>query len=174
MKKEERIGMKKRWIAVLFMVLVLAACGTESNDTTSNNSAQQNIDKTEITKHKEQLLVLYKSNSNADGTMPFEQTFNGTQEELVPFIFSTVNEHEVELLDYTFEGDTSLLLNLGDDINSIQGSAGAWMFVESLVCSYFENYPHLQQVTFLYKGSYKSVLDHMNIGVPYVRETFNM
>ena len=179
--------MRKWWIAVLFMMLLLAACGTETTTDTptqgseSDPSVNEKVEEeTEETTEKsepsdeQQVLTLYKSNANADQTVPFEQVFDGKEEELVPFIFSTVNEYDVELLEYIFEGDTSLELNLGDNIYSIQGSAGADMFVQTLVRSYFENYPKLQQVTFIYKGSYESILDHMNIGEPYVREDFDM
>ena len=178
--------MKKWWMAVLFMMLLLAACGTETTTDTSTQGSDSEPsvnEETEVTEEtteeneladEQQVLTLYKSNANADQTIPFEQVFDGTEEELVPFIFSTVNQHDVELLEYIFEGDSSLELNLGDNIYSIQGSAGADMFVQTLVRSYFENYPALQQVTFIFKGSYESILDHMNIGVPYVREDFDM
>ena len=172
--------MKKWWMAILFMVLLLTACGTENTTNTSTQGSESeqpvNEETPEGNEHTEeqQILTLYKSNENADQAIPFEQPFDGTEAELVPFIFKTVNKHNVELLDYTFEDDMSLLLNLGDDIFSIQGSAGANMFVQTLVRSYFENYPDLQQVTFLYKGSYESMLDHMNIGEPYVRQKFGM
>lgn len=170
-------------MAVLFMMLLLAACGTDTTTDTStqgsNSEPSVNEETEETTEENEladeqQVLTLYKSNANADQTVPFEQVFDGKEEELVPFIFSTVNEYDVELLEYIFEGDTSLELNLGDNIYSIQGSAGADMFVQTLVRSYFENYPKLHQVTFIYKGSYESILDHMNIGEPYVREDFDM
>ena len=176
--------MKKWWMAVLFVMLLLAACGKGETDTkTQGSDNEQPINEETVTEEtteeneetdNQQVLTLYKSNANADQTIPFEQAFDGTEEELVPFIFETVNEHDVELLEYIFEGDTSLELNLGDNIYSIQGSAGADMFVQTLVRSYFENYPDLQQVTFIYKGSHESILDHMNIGVPYVRQDFDM
>ena len=82
---------------------------------------------------------------------------------------------EVVLLDYKFENDNqSLILNLGDDVYTIQGSAGAAMFVETLVKSYFENFSELEEITFIHKGSYESILDHMNIGEPYKRQDFEM
>ena len=151
--------MKKWWIAVLLMVLLLTACGTEiaTDTTTQGNGSEQPVNgETQATEEtteenqpidEQQVLTLYKSNANADQTIPFEQAFDGKEDELVPFIFTTVNKHDVELLDYTFEDNTSLILNLGDDIYSIQGSAGADMFVQTLVRSYFENYPDLQIFT---------------------------
>lgn len=158
--------MKRLFTLVLFLMLVLSACGTEEvktdNTTQGNDSTKQTI-------------ILYKSDANAEYTMPFEEPFDGNEANIVPFIFSKVNEHDVKLLDYTFEeNDTSLILNLGDNVYTIQGSAGAQMFVETLARSYFENLKELQQITFIYKGSYESVLDHMTIGEPYTRQYFDM
>lgn len=168
--------MKKLLMVVLF-TLVLAACGTkETSDDVNNVPGNNTVDVTQGSPEvKEEKITLYKSDDNAENTVPFDENFDGGEEELVPFIFSKVNEHDVELLDYTMENeDKSLVLNLGDDIYTIQGSAGANMFVETLARSYFENFPELQEVTFLYKGSDEPVLDHMNIGLPYKREDFDM
>lgn len=151
---------------IVMLAMALAACGTEEK--TTGNSTQG-------TPAKEETLILYKSDANAEYTMPFEEKFDGDDAKLVPFIFLNVNKHDVKLLDYTFENDdTSLILNLGDDVYTIQGSAGARMFVETLARSYFENLPELQDVTFIHKGSYEPILDHMNIGEPYSRQDFDM
>lgn len=168
--------MKKLLMVVLF-ALVLAACGTkETSDDVNNVPGNNTVDVTQGSpKVKEEKITLYKSDENAENTVPFDENFDSGEEELVPFIFSKVNEHDVELLDYTMENeDKTLVLNLGDDIYTIQGSAGANMFVETLARSYFENLPELQEVTFLYKGSDEPVLDHMNIGLPYKRQDFDM
>ena len=157
--------MKKLLAVALFALLTLAACGTAENQTEGTTTGNR---------PEQQTIILYKSDANAENTMPFEEAYDG-KADLVPFIFKTVNEHDVELLDYTLEeDDTSLVLNLGDDVYTIQGSAGAEMFVETLARSYFENMPALQQVIFIYKGSYEPILDHMNIGVPYTRTDFDM
>ena len=156
----------KKLAFVLLIVFVLAACGTDDKKT--DGKTQGNLEEA-------QSIILYKSDSNAEFTMPFEMEFDGNDAELVTFIFKNVNQHDVELLDYTFENDNkSLILNLGDDVYTIQGSAGASMFVETLVKSYFENFPELEEVTFIHKGSYESILDHMNIGQPYARQDFDM
>ncbi|WP_274308436.1 fructose-2,6-bisphosphatase [Solibacillus daqui] len=156
----------KKLVFVLLMTVVLAACGTDEKNPT--NTGQGNLEESEV-------IVLYKADSNAEYTMPFEVTFAGNDADFVPFIFENVNKHDVELLDYTFENDNkSLILNLGDDVYSIQGSAGAAMFVETLAKSYFENFSELEEITFIYKGSYESILDHMNIGEPYTRQVFDM
>lgn len=146
--------------------MTLAACGTEPTDT-----AQGSGGKTQ----QKNSLILYKSDANAEEAMPFEEAFDGNKSNLIPFIFSKVNEHDVKLLDYKLENEnTSLILDIGDDVYSIQGSAGARMFVETLARSYFENMPELQDITFTHKGSYEAILDHMNIGEPYSRQDFNM
>lgn len=154
----------KKLLFVFMMTAILAACGTDekTSDTTQGNLTQP------------ETIMLYKADGNAEFTMPYEIEFTGNDASLVPFIFKNVNEHDVELLDYTFENDNkSLILNLGDDIYTIQGSAGAAMFVETLVKSYFENFLELEDVTFIHKGSYEPVLDHMNIGEPYKRQDFD-
>lgn len=155
----------KKLVMLMMVMLLLGACGTESSK--PNDNVQGSA--------KEKSIVLYKSDANAEYTMPFEEKHPSKNEDLVKFIFAKVNEHDVELLDYKFdEKNNSLLLNLGDDVYTIQGSAGATMFVETLVKSYFENYPKLQEVTFIYKGSYEPILDHMMIGEPYKRADFKM
>ena len=155
----------KKLLFVLVMTALLAACGTDEKtpDTTQGNSQQP------------ETILLYKADGNAEYTMPYEIEFTGNDDILVPFIFKNVNEHEVVLLDYTFEQENqSLILNLGDDVYTIQGSAGATMFVETLAKSYFGNFPELKEITFIHKGSYESILDHMNIGEPYKRQNFDM
>ena len=155
----------KKLVMLMMVMLLLVACGTETSQPKDNTQGSA----------KEKTIVLYKSDANAEFTMPFEEKYPNKDEDLVKFIFAKVNEHEVALLDYEFEQeDKSLVLNLGDDVYTIQGSAGAAMFVETLVKSYFENFPKLQEVTFIHKGSYESILDHMMIGEPYNRENFKM
>lgn len=155
----------KKLVMLMMVMLVLAACGTETSKPKDNTQGSTT----------EKTIVLYKSDANAEYTMPFEEKYPSKDEDLVKFIFAKVNEHDVALIDYKFEQDNkSLVLNLGDDVYTIQGSAGASMFVETLVKSYFENFPELQEVTFIHKGSYESILDHMMIGEPYKRENFKM
>ena len=167
----------KKLLLVMLFTLVLAACGTKETSDDVNNVPGNNSDNVTqgSSEVKEEKITLYKSDENAENTVPFDENYDSGEEELVPFIYSKVNEHDVELLDYTMENeDKSLLLNLGDDIYTIQGSAGANMFVETLARSYFENLPELQDITFLYKGSDEPMLDHMNIGLPYKRQDFDM
>lgn len=155
--------MKKLLLTVLLSMTALVACGTAQEKT---EPIVQGVE-------TEQTIILYKSDANAVHTMPFEEVYSG-EIDLVRFIFSKVNEHDVKLLDYTVEQDeTSLILNLGDDVQTIQGSAGAGMFVETLARSYFENMPKLQNITFIHRGSYESILDHMKIGEPYSRTDFD-
>lgn len=164
-KSSEGVERMKKLLFVLVMTALLAACGTDEKtpDTTQGNSQQP------------ETILLYKADGNAEYTMPYEIEFTGNDTNLVPFIFKNVNEHEVVLLDYTFEQENqSLILNLGDDVYTIQGSAGAAMFVETLAKSYFENFPELKEIMFIHKGSYESILDHMNIGEPYKRQNFDM
>ena len=167
----------KKLFFTLLLISVLAACGTENTtDITNNVPGNTTDDVTQgNTNVEEKKITLYKSDANAENTIPFEEEFEGDEGNLVPFIFEEVNEHDVELLDYTVENEnTSLILNLGDDVYTIQGSAGAKMFVETLARSYFENLPNIEEITFIYKGSYEPILDHMNIGEPYLRSEFDM
>ena len=156
----------KKFLGIWFVaILMLVACNTidEPTETIEQGTEQQ-----------AETLILYKSDANAEHTMPFEVGYTGDESGLVSYIFTNVNEYDVELLDYTFENDNKgLVLDLGDDVYTIQGSAGANMFVSTLAKSYFENFPDLQEITFIYKGSYESILDHMEIGTPYKREAFD-
>ncbi|MEK3763909.1 MULTISPECIES: membrane lipoprotein lipid attachment site-containing protein [unclassified Solibacillus] len=167
----------KKLFFTLSLIFVLAACGTEdTTDITNNVPGNTTDDVTQgDTNVEEKMITLYKSDANAENTVPFEEEFEGDEGNLVSFIFEEVNEHDVELLDYTLETESkSLVLNLGDDIYTIQGSAGARMFVETLARSYFENLPDIDEITFIHKGSYEPALDHMNIGQPYLRSEFDM
>lgn len=161
--------MKKILMVALFAMLALVGCGTTKEEPVQNAGAEQDVNEEPQAK----TLILYKSDSQAESTMPFEVAYGG--EDLVPFIYNHVNEHDVALLGYTFENEEkSLVVNLGDDIFSIQGSAGATMFVHTLVQSYFENIPALEDVKFLYNGSDEPVLDHMEIGKAYTRADVGM
>lgn len=167
----------KKLLFTLLLMFVLTACGTEdTTDITNNVPGNTTDDVTQgNTNVEEKKITLYKSDENAESTVPFEKEFEGDEGNLVPFIFSEVNEHNVELLDYSIENENnSLVLNLGDDVYTIQGSAGAKMFVETLARSYFENLPDIEEITFIHKGSYEPALDHMNIGQPYLRSEFDM
>ena len=74
--------MKKWWMAVLFMGLLLAACGTETTTDTSTQGSDSKSsvnEETEVTEEtteenepadEQQVLTLYKSNANADQTIP--------------------------------------------------------------------------------------------------------
>ena len=162
--------MKKIIFVAFLAVLALVGCGT-TEEPTQDPEVQQ--DQEQNGEQQAQMLILYKSDAQSESTMPFEVEY--TDGDLVPFIYNKVVEHNVALLDYTFENEEkSLVLNLGDDIFSIQGSAGAKMFVHTLAQSYFENYPALQDVKFLYNGSDESVLDHMEIGKAYTRADVGM
>lgn len=161
--------MKKIFFVAFLAMLALVGCGTTKEEPVQNAGAQQEP----AGETQEQTLILYKSDAQAESTMPFEVVYKG--EALVQFIYNHVNEHDVVLLDHKFENEEkSLVLNLGDDIFSIQGSAGSTMFVHTLVQSYFENYPALEDVTFLYNGSDEPVLDHMEIGKAYTRSDVGM
>ncbi|MER2108271.1 MAG: fructose-2,6-bisphosphatase [Solibacillus sp.] len=161
--------MKKILMIACLAMLALVACGTTEEQPVQNAGAQPDVNEEPQAK----TLILYKSDAQAESTMPFEVAYTGG--DLVPFIFNEVNEHNVGLLDYELENEGKrLVLNLGDDIFSIQGSAGSTMFVHTLAQSYFENIPAIEDVTFLYNGSDEPVLDHMEIGKAYTRTDVGM
>lgn len=167
--------MKKLYIVTFLAMLALVGCGTTNDEPVQNAGAQGEANTNAEPEQQGQTLILYKSDSQAESTMPFESLYTGAEAGLVPFIFDEVNEHDVALLDYTTENENkSLVLNLGDDVFTIQGSAGAKMFVHTLAQSYFENYPELEDVTFLYNGSDEPILDHMEIGKAYTRTDVGM
>lgn len=165
--------MKKLVMVALFAVFALVGCGTTEEPVQNAGAQQEPAPAPQPAEPQAKTLILYKSDAQAESTMPFEASFTGG--DLVGFIYNQVVEHDVMLLDYKLENDgKSLVLNLGDDIFSIQGSAGSTMFVHTLAQSYFENIPALQDVKFLYNGSDEPVLDHMEIGKAYTRADVGM
>ena len=101
---------------------------------------------------------------------PYEVEYSGSEDELVRFIFEEVVTYGVGLIDFTFDNNgKSLVLNLDENIKSVQGSAGGFIFAGSIVESFLSNYPNLEQVTFIHNGSYEEILDHLMVGKPYTR-----
>ena len=200
--------MKKLIYSGALVALLLAGCGTDTEDqakTGSTPTEQQNEQSSEqsMSEQAEQTeqqtateentntsatnnttpttsqpgeaeqntnLTLYSSNEDATAIVPFEVKYEGAKNQIVPFIFEKVDAFETNLLDYKFENDgVTLVLNIADSIFNVQGSAGSTMYVHTLAQSFFDNFPSLNEVTFLYNGSAEPVLDHLNIGQPYTR-----
>lgn len=144
------------------------AGSSTTGSSTANSSANTSNSGQAALENK--TLTLYASNEDATQIVPFEVQYEGGEDELVPFIFEKVDVYDTNLIDYSFENEgTSLVLNIDDTIFNVQGSAGGSMYTGSLVQSYFDNFPALNDVTFLYNGSSEPISDHISIGQPYGR-----
>ncbi|MFJ8266907.1 fructose-2,6-bisphosphatase [Peribacillus asahii] len=172
--------MKKSFLLYIFIALLLVGCTTaQENDSkeVQGNTGQAEVEHTNDTKttasngaSELSTLTLFKTDADYQYVEPYQLEYDGNEDELVRFIYEEVKTFEVELIDFTFENnEKSLVLNLGDGIYNVQGSAGGFLFAGTLVESYFANYPNLQQVTFIHHGSYEAILDHLMVGEPYTR-----
>ncbi|MEK4231043.1 fructose-2,6-bisphosphatase [Solibacillus sp. FSL H8-0538] len=167
--------MKKLIFSALLAVL-LVGCGQGEEVDPNVSTEQGNASQEESTSNTEQQipLTLFKSDANAEYVEPYDVIYTGEETELVRFIFEQTAEFNVGLLDYTFENNnTSLVLNLDDNIYNVQGSAGGAMFAGTLIQSYFANFTELNDVTFIHNGSYEEILDHLMVGKPYTRDDNN-
>ena len=118
-------------------------------------------------------LTLFKQDETASFVEPYSEIYKGpgTEEAMIHFIFNEVKTHDVQLRGYEWKDKgKTLILDLGEGIEVIQGSAGGGMFVKTLTESYFTLYPDLQTIVFSHYHSFESKLDHFGIGYPYRRE----
>lgn len=118
-------------------------------------------------------LTLFKQDETASFVEPYSEIYKGpgTEEAMIHFIFNEVKTHDVQLRGYEWKDKgKTLILDLGEGIEVIQGSAGGGMFAKTLIESYFTLYPDLQTIVFSHYHSFESKLDHFGIGYPYRRE----
>jgi len=118
-------------------------------------------------------LTLFKPDETVSFLEPYSVIYKGpgSEEAVIHFIFDEVKTHDVELRGYEWKDKgKTLILDLGEGIELIQGSAGGEMFGKTLIESYFALYPDLQTIVFSHYHSFESKLDHFGIGYPYRRE----
>lgn len=154
--------MKKSFFIYILIVLVLVGCGTTGGDS-KKSTPNEEVEALSLT--------LFKPDADINFVEPYEVEYNGSEEGLIRFIYENVATYKVGLIDFSLENDEkSLVLNLDDEIRTVQGSAGGFSFAGTIVESYFANYPNLEQVTLIHNGSYEAILDHLIVGEPYTRE----
>ncbi|WP_042477217.1 hypothetical protein [Bacillus ndiopicus] len=149
----------KKWLWMSIFVLVLLTGCTQENNKKSN----------EVT--KEQTIVVYEADANAEYVIPRAVNYmKESEQSMIRFIFDEVVIEPVNLIDYELtNNDSTLILNLDDGVQQVQGSAGGQMFMGSLAESYFENLPYIQEIVLLCNGSSEELLDHVFIGQPITR-----
>lgn len=115
-------------------------------------------------------ITVYKGDANAEYVEPYEITIDSSSD-LVRQIFEEIMVLEVGLIDYRFEdNDTKLILNMDSGLNNVQGSAGERMFIGSIVHSYFDNFPDVEEIYFEKEGESPVTLAHIVVSEPFTRD----
>lgn len=125
------------------------------------------------TENIEYELTLFKPDETVSFVEPYTVVYNGSGEEeaIIRFIYEEVKQFDVELRGYEWKDKgKTLVLDLGEGLEQIQGSTGGMMYAGTITKSYFARYPELQTIIFTHYHSFESKLDHFAIGFPYVRE----
>ena len=106
-------------------------------------------DKTEV----EDNIVLFKGDDTASYVYPTIESYN-KEEDLVETIHNYVTKgYDIGLNSYKFEDDNQLLiLDYDENAKKVQGSAGTFIFLESMTNSYFANFPDLIGIKLLMNG----------------------
>ena len=115
-------------------------------------------------------ITVYRSDANAEYVEPYEVTIDPT-EDLIPQIFEEIMELEVGLIDYRLENNnTKLILNMDSGLVNVQGSAGENMFIGTIVHSFFENFPNVEEIYFEKEGKSPVELAHIVVSEPFTRD----
>lgn len=115
-------------------------------------------------------ITVYRGDANAEYVEPYEITIDPSGD-LVRQIFEEIMVLEVGLIDYRFENDdTKLILNMDSGLNNVQGSAGERMFIGSIVHSYFDNFPKVEEIYFEKEGESPVTLAHLVVSEPFTRD----
>lgn len=117
-------------------------------------------------------LVVYKGDENTEFVEPYEVTFEFS-EDLIHQIFEEIMVLDVELIDYRMEDvNQKLTLNM-KGLDHVQGSAGENIFIGTIVQSYFENFPDLEEIYFEEEGKSPVELAHVVVSEPFTRDQNN-
>lgn len=117
-------------------------------------------------------LTLFKPDETVSFVEPHQVVYKGSdaEEAIIRFIYEEVKQFDVELRGYEWKDNgKTLILDLGEGIEQIQGSTGGMMYAETITKSYFAYYPELQSIIFTHYHSFESKLDHFALGFPYTR-----
>jgi len=115
-------------------------------------------------------ITVYQGDANAEYVEPYEITIDPLGD-VVRQIFEEIMVLEVGLIDYHFENNnTKLILNMDSGLNNVQGSAGEMMFIGTIVHSYFDNFPEVEEIYFEKEGKSPVTLAHLVVSEPFTRD----
>ncbi|MFJ7972774.1 BsuPI-related putative proteinase inhibitor [Psychrobacillus sp. NPDC096389] len=115
-------------------------------------------------------ITVYQADANAEYVEPYDITIDPSGDE-VRQIFDEIMVLEVGLIDYRFENNnTKLILNMDSGLSNVQGSAGEHMFIGTIVHSYFDNFPELEEIYFEKEGNSPVTLAHLVVSEPFTRD----
>ncbi|SES24410.1 BsuPI-related putative proteinase inhibitor [Psychrobacillus sp. OK032] len=115
-------------------------------------------------------ITVYQGDANAEYVEPYEITIDPSGD-VVHQIFEKIMVLEVGLIDYRFENNnTKLILNMDSGLNNVQGSAGEMMFIGTIVHSYFDNFPEVEEIYFEKEGKSPVTLAHLVVSEPFTRD----
>lgn len=115
-------------------------------------------------------ITVYQADANAEYVEPYNITIDPSGD-VVRQIFDEIMVLEVGLIDYRLENNnTKLILNMDSGLSNVQGSAGENMFIGTIVHSYFDNFPELEQIYFEKEGKSPVTLAHLVVSEPFTRD----
>ncbi|TQR14151.1 BsuPI-related putative proteinase inhibitor [Psychrobacillus soli] len=115
-------------------------------------------------------ITVYQADANAEYVEPYEITIDPS-DDIVRQIFDKIMVLEVGLIDYRLENNnTKLILNMDSGLSNVQGSAGENMFIGTIVRSYFDNFPEVEEIYFEKEGKSPVTLAHLVVSEPFTRD----
>jgi len=94
---------------------------------------------------------IYRADPTVSYVEPHEASIDSSKD-MVHEIFDQLDT-EVTLEDYSFENEEkTLVLNMSGILENVEGSAGEAIFVGSILHSYFDAYPSLEEILFKENG----------------------
>ena len=101
----------------------------------------------------EDYIIVFRGDETASYVLP-TLIPHTEDEDLVLTIHGFVSDgYDIGLNDYRFEDDGQLLvLDYDENAQRVQGSAGTYIFLESMQQSYFANFPELKGIKLLLNG----------------------
>ncbi len=168
--------MKKFWlIGVALFTVFLVACTNDSTDTSlpeQNPVSSADTKDSKEQQEEKEYMTLYRADADAQYVEAYVSEVLVTDDEAkrIQAIFDEVTgSYEIRLLNYRMEdaGET-LVLNMGEGLTKVQGTAGEFLFIGSLLNSFFENFPKVETIKLEENGSAAS-LGHMGTLEPFTR-----
>lgn len=124
----------------------------------------------EVAEESNETITVYRGDANAEYVEPYDVSIDPTSD-LVHQIFEEIMVLEVGLIDYRLENNnTKLILNMDSGLENVQGSAGENIFIGTIVHSYFENLPDIEEIYFEEEGKSPVELAHIVVSKPFTRD----